>query len=366
VSGDSGSGACDSCLARPWLLARLAGHLDVVRGRIGEVLELPDAELVEAVAGEDRGVVHKELAGFAPEPARRRAERAGLELVCRCDPSYPETLRALPSAPAVLHTSCPGQRFAELVADLPAAIVGARRASDYGLELAGMLARGLGAAGVTVLSGMALGVDSAAHAGAIQAAGATVAVLPCGADHPYPASKAALRRQIAQSGALVSELPPQTAVRRWMFPARNRIIAALAEITIVVEATERSGALITAAYARSLGRAVGAVPGRVGAPCAAGPNGLLAHTPAVLITCAQDVLDVIHGPQVRLVPAGAARPAISGMLRRLLDAVASGLDTPAALARAGAPIDLVLADLAKLELAGYVRRGAGGRITPIL
>jgi DNA processing protein len=366
MSSRPGPRACERCLARPWLLARLAGHLDVVRGRIGEILELPDTELIEAVAGEDRGAVRRELGGFDPAGARERAARAGLELVCRCDPSFPDLLKELPSAPAVLHISCAAERFADLVADLPAAIVGARRASDYGLEIAGMLARGLAAAGVTVLSGMALGIDSAAHAGAIQAGGTTVAVLPGGADRPYPASKAALRRQVSVSGALMSELPPGTAVRRWMFPARNRIIAALAEITIVVEATERSGALITAAYARSLGRSVGAVPGRVGAPCAAGPNGLLARAAAVLITSAQDVLDIVHGPEVRLVPAGSARPPISGMLRRLLDAISDGLDTPAALARAGAPIDLVLADLAKLELAGYVRRGAGGRITPVL
>ncbi len=366
MSADAISRACGRCLARPWLLARLAGHLDVVRGRIDEVLELGDAELLDAVGGEDRAAIGAELLAFDPARARERAARAGLNLVCRCDPGYPESLMALRSAPAVLHISCSARRLAELMADRPAAIVGSRRASDYGLEVAGMLARGLGGAGVTVISGMALGIDSAAHAGALQAAGATVAVLPCGADRPYPASKAALRRRIAESGALVSELAPGTSARRWMFPARNRLIAALAEITIVVEAATRSGALITAAYARALGRAVGAVPGRVGAPRAVGPNGLLAHTPALVITSAQDVLDVVHGPQMRLVPAAAGRQAISGPLQRLLDSVADGMDTPAALARAGAPIERVLADLAKLELAGYVRRGVGGRITPIL
>lgn len=366
MSASPGTAACDRCLARPWLLRRLAGHLDVVRARIAEVLECPDDELVEAVAGEDRATVRRELRSFDPARARERAERSGLELFCRCDPDYPEPLRALHNPPAVLHVAGGARRFIELAADRPAAVVGARRASAYGLEVATMLGRGLGAAGVPVVSGMALGIDSAAHAGALDAGGPTVAVLPCSADRPYPPSKRALRRRISATGALVSELPPDTPVRRWMFPARNRIIAGLAEATIVVEAAEGSGALITAAFARDLGRVVAAVPGRVGSRLSVGPNRLLATTAAVVVTSTQDVLDAIHGPGVRLVPVGGPRPRISSPERRLLDEIAGGLDTPAALARAGFPLEGLLLDLAKLELAGYVRRGAGGRITPVL
>ena len=359
--------ACPSCLRRTWLLARLASHLEVVRGSIDALLGLDDDTLIEAVAGQHRGAITRELMGFDDRAARERCEAAGVETICRCRPDYPPRLRALDNPPAVLHVLGGLDRLLELAAGDPVAIVGARRASRYGLEVAFALGRGLGAASVGVVSGMALGVDSAAHAGALEGGrgtgspdgrGATIAVLPGPAERPYPASKRSLHRRICAGGVAVSELPPGTDVWRWMFPARNRLIAALAALTIVVEAGERSGALLTAAIARRLERPVGAVPGRVTAPLAAGPHRLLV-TGAVLIRDAQDALDAVFGAGVRTVVD--PRPALAGAERRLLQAIASCDDTPTALGRAGLRVQDGLAMLASLELGGYVRREPGGR-----
>jgi DNA processing protein len=290
---------------------------------------------------------------------RASAAAAGLELVCACDPAYPARLDDLQSPPAVLYVAGGLERFLELVDGEPVAVVGARRASDYGLEVARALGRGLASAGVTVLSGMALGVDSAAHAGALDVGGPTVAVLPAGAERPYPPSKRALYRRLRTDGAVVSELPPGAGVWRWSFHARNRIIAALSAMTVVTEGRERSGALITARYARDLGRPVGAVPGRITAPLAAGPNALLA-VGATAVRGPQDVLDALFGAGVRAV-ADRARESVEPELARVLDAVGAGQDTVAGLARAGLQPDQALSALSALELAGYLRREAGGR-----
>ena len=355
----NGGSACDSCLRRSWLLARLSGHLDQVRGRVEEVLELPDAELLAALAGARCNAVAGEYARVKPRRLRERAAAAGLETVCRCDPRYPPRLAALSSSPAVLHVGGGLGRFLELMSEDPVAIVGARRASGYGLEVARSLARGLTTAGIPVVSGMAIGVDSAAHAGALDVGGPTVAVLPGGADQPYPTGKRALYNRIRESGAVVSELPPGTAVRRWMFPARNRIIAGLSAATVVVEARERSGGLLTAAWALGLGRAVGAVPGRVTSPLASGPHRLLARG-AAIVRGPQDVLDLVFGPGARRAPA-LSRAALSDELEAVFRKIADGHDTIAALARAGVPAERVLTALSSLELTGYVRRDAGGR-----
>lgn len=357
--------ACDRCLARPWLLERLRGHLDRVRGRIAATLELPDADLVAAVAGADRDRVTRELDGFDAASARLRCERAGVEPICRCDPAYPPQLAELPAPPAVIHIAGSLERFLQVAGDDAVAIVGARRASAYGLEVATALGRGLGAAGLLVLSGMALGIDSVAHTGALAVGAPTVAVLPGGADRAYPAGRRGLHRRIQAAGAAISELPPGVEIRRWMFPARNRLIAALAAITVVVEAGEHSGALITAALARELGRVVGAVPGRVTAPLAAGPNALLARGAAV-VRGTQDVLDLLFGVGAREAAGGDDRAPLPPALSRVLADVAGGRDTVAALERSGHPPGQALAALASLELRGYVRRQAGGRFVVVV
>jgi DNA processing protein len=351
--------ACPACVARSWLLARLGGNLERVRTRIDAVLALNDDELIAAVGGRDRAEIEREFLRLDIRPLLNMARDARVELICRCHPDYPSRLRDLGSPPALLHVAGGLGRLLELADEDPVAIVGARRASAYGLDVARSLGRGLGRAGLTVVSGMALGIDSAAHAGALEAPAPTVAVLPGPPDRPYPARGRRLHRRILAGGVAVSELPCGSAVRRWTFRARNRIIAALAATTVVVEAGERSGSLLTTRYARELGRPVGAVPGGITSPGAAGPNGLLAAG-AYVVRGPQDVVDELFGAGVRMVAAD-SRPALSGELRRVLDAVARGHDTTGAFGRAGIGVQEGLRALAELELAGYVARGAGGR-----
>jgi DNA processing protein len=351
--------ACASCLARTWLLGRLAGHLDAVRGQILDALALSDGELIAAVAGKRHDRVSAEYHRLKARSLRERYTAGGLSLICRCDSLYPDQLGSVPAAPAVLHVAGDLQRFCELTASDPVAIVGSRRASTYGLEVARSLGRGLAATGIPVVSGMAFGIDSAAHAGALDAPGETIAVLPGGADRAYPPAKRALYGRVRESGALVSELPPSASVRRWMFLARNRVIAALSAMTVVVEAGERSGSLVTAHQAGELGRVVGAVPGRITSSQAVGPHRLLAGG-AKLVGGAQDVLDALFGSGARSAPTR-QRSRLDAQLERLLTAISSGHDTLAALTRAGFDAADCLAGVSALELAGYVRRESGGR-----
>ena len=371
--------ACGPCLRRTWLLGRLAGHIEVARrdvpaqagGRLRELLALPDAELLHALAGPDRAAIEEERAALDLGVLRAACDRAGLSAICRHDPAYPARLRDLDDAPAVVHnrSAAAGRLSALAGGSLRAgpravAVVGTRRASADALEVARSLGRGLAAAGVTVVSGMALGVDSAAHAGALEAGGRTVAVLAGGADVPYPASKRALHARVAELGCVVSELPPGLGPHRWAFPARNRLIAALAHMTVVVEAAERSGSLITAEFAADLGREVGAVPGPVTTWRSAGTNALL-RDGATLVRDARDVLDAVLGvedgrPAAQSL-AASARPPLEPRLQRLLDAVDGGRDTVAALARHPAEVAEIVAGLTELELLGALRRVAGGR-----
>jgi DNA processing protein len=360
---------CDTCLRRSWLIARLAGHIDTVwSARRGHpaLLALSDAELIAALGGAQRVAIVDEYERFEPARLRRRCAGRAIAAFCRCDPAYPAPLTDLIDAPAVLYVHGEPARFAETLGADRVAIVGARRASEYGLQQARGLGRGLAAAGLAVISGMALGVDAAAHVGALEADGLTVAVLACGPDLAYPASKRRLHARIAARGAVLAELPPGTPPRRWCFPARNRIIAALAQVTVVVEAGERSGSLITAGQAADLGREVAAVPGLVTAPLAIGTNALIADG-AQLVRGPRDVLELLFGAAAsELLP---ARPddraaGLESDLRVLLERVAGGCDTVAALAGPGGAVDAVLAGLAQLELRGLVRRGPGGRYTP--
>lgn len=362
TASPAASAACPRCLARAWLLVRLAGHLERVRGRILPVLALDDQELIAAVAGEGAAEVSEQLVRFDPVAALKRNHAAGVDAICRHHHSYPRALRSLEAPPAVLHIAGRGaEELGRVEACQPVAIVGSRRASAYGLQLAGSLGRGLAGAGVPVVSGMALGIDSAAHAGALEARGVTVAVLASGAERAYPSSKCRLYERICAEGVVVSELPPGAGTWKWAFPARNRLVAALAVMTIVVEAGGRSGALITAGLAGDLGRAVGAVPGRVTSAGAAGPNALIAGG-AHLITDPQDVLDFVFGAGARTAPSR-TRAELTPALQHLLGEIAGGNDTAAALERAGVEPERGLAALAALELAGYVVREPGGRFT---
>lgn len=359
--------ACDACIRRTWLLARLAGHIDLHRDRIEPLLSLSDAELMAALAGRRRTAIERQLAALQPALARRQVGEAGLEQICRCHRAYPARLAELEAPPAVLHVAGGLERFLALADGATVAVVGARRPSPYGIDVARSLARGIAAAGVTVVSGMALGIDAAAHRGALDADGRTVAVLAGAAERAYPARARSLHRRIQAVGAVVSELPPGTESRRWMFPARNRLIAALAGLTVIVEARAGSGALVTARHARELGRQLGAVPGRVTSPLARGPHQLLCEG-ARLVQGPEEVLDGLFGadPSRRPSEPPGGRLALPPDLQALLDALAEGHGAAAALAQAGLDADRGLAALAALELAGRIRHEPGGRYSVLL
>lgn len=372
--------ACFACLRRSWLLGRLSGFIEHARHErdrvLRDVLRLPDDELVLAVAGKEREPVLGELEALRPEPLRAALTVTGMDAICRCDDAYPARLLDDPGGPAVLH-GYGLDRLAALAGDSVArppalAVVGARKASRDGLEVATALGRGLSAAGVTVVSGMALGIDSASHDGALQAGGRTVAVLACGADVAYPASKRRLHERLRATGAVVSELPPGTRPRKWCFPARNRTIAGLASATVVVEAAERSGSLITVDFAVALGRDVAAVPGSVLSWRSRGTNALL-RDGATLIREVRDALDLALGVEAaeRAVSpgAGAVRPAppdLDPALRVLLDEIDAGRDTVGRLALSPEHLDAVLVGLGELELLGLIRADAGGRFARTL
>jgi DNA processing protein len=207
-------------------------------------------------------------------------------------PEWPPVLDQLgAAAPPALHVR--GSRtLAELCADPAVAVVGARRGTRPGEEFAYALSRGLALAGVAVISGLALGIDAAAHAGALAGNGRTVAVLGCGIDRVYPRQNIAIAARIAEEGAIVSEWGVGVEPAPWRFPVRNRLIAALASVTVVIEATRRSGALITADHALALGREVLAVPGSAWSPLGEGVNALL-RAGATPVTSLDDVLDTL-------------------------------------------------------------------------
>lgn len=240
-------------------------------------------------------------------------------------------------------------------------VVGARSASAYGLRVAEELARDLARCGVTVVSGMARGIDAAAHRGALAGAGTTVAVLANGPDVIYPPLHRSLYEQIVATGAVISEYQPGTAARRHHFPARNRIMAALGRVVVIVEAAQPSGSLITADVAIRLGRTVGAVPGRVGARNAAGTNDLIKDG-AHLIRGARDVLDLLFGVGH---PGPVAAAPLEPPLDLVLDLVRAGATTLDRVIVEGdlAPREVAVA-LSRLELLGLIGSDALGAYAP--
>jgi DNA processing protein len=367
VSGDSVA-ACPACLRRAWLIASLAGHIEQVvdrrRGpRAHELLGLPDERLARELAGASADELLEGAAGLDSDGLL--AEIAAVEAwaVCRHGPGYPDALGDLGDPPGALFGRGDLRLLAELEPSAAVTIVGTRRPSSYGRDLASTLAGKLAATGLVVVSGMALGIDSCAHAGALEAGGLTIAVLGTGVDVPYPPRSTRLYRRIVERGVVIGELPPGTRARRWMFPARNRLMAALGGMTVVVEARERSGSLITSEMAQELGREVGAVPGRVGASSAAGTNGMLRDGAAV-IRGAEDVLDSLLGPGAadRIASLAQRGPPLEAELEAVLELVDGGGTTPDALARASSlePGPLAAA-LVRLELAGYLRSDSTGR-----
>jgi DNA processing protein len=280
------------------------------------------------------------------------AARSGARVVLASDAEYPASLRDLCDAPIVLYV----RGTLECAAPRSVAIVGSRAASGYGRSVAASMAADFAAFGATIVSGLARGIDAAAHKGAIDAGLPTVAVLGSGIRALYPDYHALLADEIvAGGGAVLSEFPPHEPARAFQFPMRNRVVAALAQATIVVEASARSGALITARLADELGRRVFAVPGDVVRPTSRGTNGLIADG-VPLVTSAADAAglmgwgSVVPSPHDDTVPADA-----------LLDLIAGeGLTVDELALRTGSSVAELAARLMLLELAGAVERRPGG------
>jgi DNA processing protein len=286
-----------------------------------------------------------------------RARRQSIRILVRNDPEYPAILAQLPDPPPLLY-----MRGDLRVEDDPAvAVVGSRRATAYGLEMARRIASGLAEVGITVVSGMARGIDEAAHLGALEAGGRTLAFLGSGLDRLYPPESRRLAERIAANGAVLSEFPLGTAPRPGNFPVRNRLISGVSRGTVVVEAARRSGSLITARMALEQGREVLAVPGRATTETARGTNRLIQEG-AKLVTTARDVLEEIPGAPLPPEPeeAGLADDAGGNMiLSRMPVDETVGLED--LIAATGMEAGKLLASLLELEMDGRIRPLPGGR-----
>jgi DNA processing protein len=257
-------------------------------------LALDDDYLVEEIGGEAAAHALGHVEALGERRFDDELHAAECWATCRHDDFYPDALRDVSAPPAALV----GRGHPDLLVSLKlretVTIAGARRSTAYGREVARRLGHDSAEMNLTVVSGLAFGVDACAHRGAVEAgrgaveAGTTIAVMPCGPDLCYPSAHRSLWRQICESGLVVSELPPGSCAWRWTFPARQRIMAALGAMTVIVEATERSGSMFAVDAARACGRLVGAVPGRVGTSASTGPNRLLASGAHVV----RDVQDV--------------------------------------------------------------------------
>ncbi|HYZ30546.1 MAG TPA: DNA-processing protein DprA [Thermoleophilaceae bacterium] len=331
--------------------------------RIGNLLALPSEQLIEALVPSERiGEVAQAVGAFDPADAHEAAADAFLDVLCPHAAAYPDALRGLADAPPVLWVRGGSDRLVELLDGPGVAVVGSRRPSAYGIEVAEELSRGLSAAGVTVVSGLALGIDAAAHRGALRSpAPRTIAVLGGGADVVYPRMNRRIYDQIAGAGVILSESPPGRRPYRWTFPARNRIMAAITAMTVVVEAADPSGSLITASFAAELGRGVAAVPGRVTASNAAGSNRLLRDGAAV-VRHAADALDELFGVggADRLEAATAQIEQLDGDERLVLERVEAGDDPASIAAETSLDPARVRVILGLLEARGLIRRSGIG------
>jgi DNA processing protein len=311
------------------------------------------AEIGGHLVSEPRGLRFERFRRTFDESGfRSRLTAAGLRWVGRSDPRFPPALRSIFDPPPGLFVR--GEAALEVL-DRPAvAIVGPRACSAYGSHVARSFGSELAAAGLLVVSGLARGVDGEAHRGALDAEGSTLAVLGCGVDRDYPAAHAELARRICRRGLVVSEYPPGVEPAPWRFPARNRIVAGLAQATIVVEARERSGALITADLALEEGREVFAVPGEITSSLSAGTNALI-RSGATAATSAADVLEAFG-----LAPPDRPPPELSAageaVLLRIRAAPASADELVRAVELDAAA---VAAALTELELYGLLTETSG-------
>jgi len=333
------------------------------RGSVEAVLSSGEEELSQILGSRERA---REVLR-APEQASALrwaadVERSGIRILTAFDADYPPLLTEIADPPLVLFALGRIERLR-----LPAvAVVGSRDASRYGRDVAWRLARELSGAGVTVVSGFARGVDASAHEAALEGPGGTVAVLGCGLDVDYPREHRKLKDRLASEGLLLSEHSPGSEPRPQNFPIRNRIIAGLSSGVVVVEASRRSGSLITARLAADFGRDVFAVPGSIFSETSAGAHALL-RDGAILCRGAEDVLaelfPSVGSPQRIAAGASSAPVDLSPEARRLREALATEESLSAEeLAQAlDLPAATVLAALFELEGAGLAAPVEGGR-----
>ncbi len=305
-----------------------------------------------ASGGDGQGIIRKALEALTSGDAADRASgireacaRKGIRVIPLDSEDYPVALRHVPDAPLLLYLA-----GAVVPLEDSVAVVGSRAPTQQGRQFAGELARDLAAEGWTVVSGMARGIDSAAHDGALRAGGKTVAALGCGVDVVYPPEAGRLRERILERGALLSEYPPGTPPRPRHFPARNRIISGISRGVVVVEASSRSGALITARLALDQGREVMAVPGNPLYPHTAGSNRLIREG-ADPVTCAGDVSGALGW--------GRRCPQVDGSERRILDFLSKPRHAGEIAEALGIPASELLPRLLEMEFRKLLERGAG-------
>ncbi|HKH09610.1 MAG TPA: DNA-processing protein DprA [Rubrobacter sp.] len=336
----------------------------VPEGDVGSLLERSGQELARAMGlGEKASRALLDLRRtFDAGAVIQSLDREGYRAITYGEEAYPGRLKIAPDPPPALFVG------GDLGGGTTVALVGSRRATRSGLETAGVIGRALAARGVRVVSGLAAGVDAAAHEGALAAGGKTVGVLGCGIDVVYPRENRELFRRVGAGGALVSEYYLGEAPLAWRFPARNRIIAGLSDAVVVVEAPEKSGALITARHAIDAGRDVWAVPGPRGAAECRGSNRLLADGAGVLWDV-PEFLEAVCGPgetreltvakDLEVAPAPPeGLPEHEAEVLRGVDFLSAGADVVAG--RTGLEMRAVLSSLTMLELKGYVARDAAG------
>jgi DNA processing protein len=343
----------------PGLTPRVALALVRRLGSPRAVLQAPAEDLAAA------GVPADVASALRGARARARSEAAalaaaGATLVAPCDAAYPDVLRHIDEPPLTLAVrgtlDAPGA---------PAiAIVGTRRASEYGRRVAEELARGLAQAGVTVVSGLAAGIDAAAHRAALAAGGRTIAVVGTGIDRVYPSWHVALAQAVAAQGALVSELPCGAPPLAHHFPRRNRLISGLTRGTVVVEAAEESGSLITARCALEQNRQVYAVPGPLGLARQHGPHRLIQEG-AKLVTSADDIVEDFEPElraRLRVQRIATAEASLTAGERHVLEALGpDGQHVDELIQHANKAAGSVLETLLALELRGLVRQLPGKR-----
>jgi DNA processing protein len=345
--------ACAACLHRSRLLASIGARLEIrsrLRGRLLELLAMDDEELLASV-----GCERAERQAPEPEP---RSPPDGSEPICRHDPLYPRSLRD-EGAPRLLYVRGGAARLCELSSRPVVAICGSTRSSDYGIEVARAIARGLAAAGVTIVSGLADALAASAQREGLAAGAGTLAVLAGGHQAGCPSIRRTLAAQIAARGCVLAEVPADCDGRVWGRLAAARILARIAALTLVVEADDSTVDLAAANVARTLGRVLAVVPGRVTSPASRGAHSLLIEG-ARLVRGSADVLELLgEAPSRRT---GAAAPErLDPALRRTLERVGAGSDTPEKLEREGMEPAQTLLLLSRLEVLGLLSRGDGGR-----